>query len=208
MRQISPLACFGSRWVSVAKWPFVAFLVLAREHGDAKPPHAHGLSRRSQNRGELATVAIRSDDKDVDGTRSVASVAVVAFLPDGYYVQIPGHIHRAGRQIARRRLQNVFAPPSHHRPPSLDVVGSVVGTAHLILVDVRQRHFDELRVPPMFIQDGAGHRAHAVADQAVLEAHAFQRHVGGLAIGMSTRVSVGREDVFPMTTVGLQYLQQ
>lgn len=78
MRQIPPLACFGSRWVSVAKWPFVAFLVLAREHGDAKPPHAHGLSRRNQNRGELATVAIRSDGKDVDGTRSVASVAVVA----------------------------------------------------------------------------------------------------------------------------------
>ena len=78
MRQIPPLACFGSRWVSVAKWPFVAFLVLAREHGDAKPPHAHGLSRRNQNRGELAAVAIRSDGKDVDGTRSVASVASVA----------------------------------------------------------------------------------------------------------------------------------
>lgn len=100
-RQVHPLACFGSRWVSVAKWPFVAFLVLAREHGDAKPPHAHGLSRRSQNRGELATVAIRSDGKDVDCTRSVASVAVVAALSDGYYVSIPGHIHRAGREIAR-----------------------------------------------------------------------------------------------------------
>lgn len=96
MRQIPPLACFGSRWVSVAKWPFVAFLVLAREHGDAKPPHAHGLSRRSQNRGELATFAIRSDGKDADGTRSVASVAVVAALSDGYYVPIPSHIHRAG----------------------------------------------------------------------------------------------------------------
>lgn len=80
MRQIPPLACFGSRWVSVAEWPFVAFLVLAREHGDAKPPHAHGLSRRSQNRGELATVAIRSDGKDVYGTRSVASVASVAVV--------------------------------------------------------------------------------------------------------------------------------
>lgn len=75
MRQIPPLACFGSRWVSVAKWPFVAFLVLAREHGDAKPPHAHGLSRRSQNQGELATVAISSDDKDVGATWSVAVVA-------------------------------------------------------------------------------------------------------------------------------------
>lgn len=69
--------------MSVAEWPFVAFLVLAREHGDAKPPHTHGLSRRSQNRGELATVAISSDDKDVDVTRSVASVAVVAVQSDG-----------------------------------------------------------------------------------------------------------------------------
>ena len=49
--------------MSVAKWPFVAFLVLAHEHGDAKPPHAHGLSRRNQNRGELATVAIRSNGR-------------------------------------------------------------------------------------------------------------------------------------------------
>lgn len=137
MRQIPPLACFRSRWVSVEKWPFVAFLVLALERGDAKPRHAHGLSRRSQNRGELATVAIRSDGKDVDCTWSVASVAVVAALSDGYYVPIPGHIHPAGREIARRRLQNVLAPPGHHRPSSLDVVGSVVGTAHLILVDVR-----------------------------------------------------------------------
>ena len=96
MRQIHPLACFGSRWQSVAKWPFVAFLVLAREHGDAKPPRAHGLSRRGQEQGELATVAIRSDGKDVDATRSVASVAVVATLSDRYYVPIPDYIHRAG----------------------------------------------------------------------------------------------------------------
>jgi hypothetical protein len=52
-------------------------------------------------RGELATVAISSDDKEVDATRSVASVAVVAVLSDRYNVPIPGHIHRAGREIAR-----------------------------------------------------------------------------------------------------------
>lgn len=153
MRQIHPLACLGSRWQSVAKWPFVAFLVLARGHGDAKPPRAHGLSRRGQERGELATVAISSDGKDVDVTRSVASVATPS---DRYYVPIPGHIHRAGREITRRRLQDVLAPPSHHWAPALDVVGPVVGAAHLILVDMRQCDLNEFRVPPMFIQDGAG----------------------------------------------------
>ena len=78
MRQTYALACLGNPWKPVAKWPFVAFLVLAPEQGDAKPPIAQGLSRSGQERGELATVAIRSDGKDVDGTRSVASVAVVA----------------------------------------------------------------------------------------------------------------------------------
>ena len=88
----------------MAKWPFVAFLVLAPEQGDAKPPIAQGLSRSGQERGELATVAMSSDGKDVDATRSVAVVAVVAVLSDRYYVPIPGQTHRAGREIARRRL--------------------------------------------------------------------------------------------------------
>lgn len=61
MRQTHAPACLGSRWKSIAKWPFVAFLVLAREHGDAKPPRAQGLSRRGKEQGELATVAISSD---------------------------------------------------------------------------------------------------------------------------------------------------
>ena len=54
----------------------------------------------------------------------------------------------------------------------------------------------------------SGMSFHAVADQVVLEAHTFQRHVGGMTIGMSTRVSVCREDVFLMTTVGLHNFQQ
>lgn len=104
MRQTHALACLGNPWKPVVKWPFVAFLVLAPEQGDAKPPIAQGLSRSGQERGELATVAMSSDGKDVDATRSVASVAVVAALSDRYYVPIPGHLHRAGREIARRRL--------------------------------------------------------------------------------------------------------
>ncbi|MNJ75360.1 hypothetical protein D3C77_724470 [compost metagenome] len=53
----------------------------------------------------------------------------------------------------------------------------------------------------MLIQDGARHRAQAVTDQAILEPHAFQRHVGSLAIGVGTRISVRREDVFTMAAV-------
>ena len=58
----------------------------------------------------------------------------------------------------------------------------------------------------MFVQDGAGHGAHAVADQAVLKAHAFQRHVGGLAVGVGARISICREHVFPVAAVGLERL--
>ena len=46
-----------------------------------------------------------------------------------------------------------------------------------------------------------------MADQAVLEAHAFQRHIGGLAIGVGARVSICREHVFPVAAVGLERLQ-
>jgi hypothetical protein len=37
-----------------------------------------------------------------------------------------------------------------------------------------------------------------------LEAHAFQRHVGGLAIGVGARISICREQVFPVAAVGLE----
>ena len=47
-----------------------------------------------------------------------------------------------------------------------------------------------------------------MADQAVLEAHAFQCHVCGLAIGVSTWVSVCRKNIFPMTTMGPENLEQ
>lgn len=46
MRQFWVLALGGNRWHSVVARPFVAFIVLAPGHGDAKPPHAQGLSRR------------------------------------------------------------------------------------------------------------------------------------------------------------------
>lgn len=87
----------------------------------------------------------------LQGLAGRADIAGVAALTDRYYVPVPDHIDRAGREITRRRPLNVFAPPSHHRPSALDVVGSVVGAPHLILVDVRQRDLNEFRVPPVFI---------------------------------------------------------
>lgn len=103
---------------------------------------------------------------------------------------VSGLIDRRCRQVASGRFLDVLTPPSHHRTPAFNIVRSVVGAADFVLVDMRQRDFDQLRIPPMLVQDGAGHGAHAMADQAVLEAHAFQRHVGGLAIGVGAWISI------------------
>ena len=67
---------------------------------------------------------------------------------------------------------------------------------------------DQFRIPAMLIQDGAGHGAHAVADQAVLETHTFQRYVGSLAVGVGAWISVRRKHVLPVAAVGLVCLQQ
>ncbi|MNJ76093.1 hypothetical protein D3C77_733030 [compost metagenome] len=72
---------------------------------------------------------------------------------------------------------------------------------------MRQGDFDQLWIPAMLVQYGAGHGTHAVADQTVLETHAFQRHVGSLAVGVGARVSICREHVFPVTAVVLECLQ-
>jgi len=84
----------------------------------------------------------------------------------------------------------MFTPPGHHRAPTFDVIRPVVGAPNFVLVDMRQREFDQFRIPSMLVQDCAGYGAHAVADQAVLEAHPFQRHVGCLAIRVGARVSI------------------
>ena len=122
-------------------------------------------------------------------------------------VAVSGLIDRRCQQTTRGRILDVLTPPSHHRTPAFDVVRSVVGTSDFVFVDMRQRDFDQLRIPPMLVQDGAGHGAHAVADQAVLETHALQRHVGGLAVGVGARISICREHVFPVAAVGLERLQ-
>ena len=97
----------------------------------------------------------------------------------------------------------MFTPPSHHRTAALDVVRSVVGTSVAVLVDMGQRDLDQLQIPPMLVQDGAGHGAYAMADQTILEGHALQRHVGSLVVGMGARVSFSREHVFPVELRGL-----
>ncbi|MCY1310393.1 hypothetical protein D9M70_605750 [compost metagenome] len=59
----------------------------------------------------------------------------------------------------------------------------------------------------MLIEDGAGHRSHAMAYQASFETHAFQRHVGGLAVAVGARIPICREHVLPVATVGLDSFQ-
>lgn len=125
-------------------------------------------------------------------------------LADRHHVLVSDLAVCRGEQAAGGGFLDVLTPPGHHRSSAFNVVGSVVGAAHFILVDMCQCDLNEFGVLPMFIQDGAGHRAHAVADQAILEAHALQRHVGRLAIGVGTWISIGREDVFAMAAVSLQ----
>lgn len=60
----------------------------------------------------------------------------------------------------------------------------------------------------MLVEDGAGHRAHAVADQASFEAHSLQCHVGGLAVAVGARVPVRGEHILPVATVGLDCFQK
>ena len=84
--------------------------------------------------------------------------------------------------MARCCFLDVLTPPSHHRTPTFNVVSSVVSASDFVPVDMRQRDFDPLWIPPMLVQDGAGHGAHAAVDQPALETHAFQGYIGGLAI--------------------------
>ena len=84
--------------------------------------------------------------------------------PYRHDVVVPGLIDRRCRQAAGGRLLDMFTPPSHHRTPAFDVIRSVVGATNFVLVDMRQRDLDQLRIPAMLIQDGARHRAQAVAD--------------------------------------------
>lgn len=102
----------------------------------------------------------------------------------------------------------MLAPPSHHRASALDVVRPVVGAANLVLVDVGKCYLNQFRVPAMLVENGARHRAHAVADQAPFEAHPFKRHIGSLAIAVSARVPVCGEHVLSVSAVRLDRLQK
>lgn len=77
------------------------------------------------------------------------------------------------KQAASGGLLDVLTPPSHHGMPPLDIVGPVVCAAYLIPVYVCEGNLNELGIPPMLVQNGAGHGAHAMTDQSVLEPHAF-----------------------------------
>lgn len=98
-------------------------------------------------------------------------------------------------------MLNVFAPPDHHRASSFNVIRTIVGAAHLIFVHVRKCDLDQLGVPSLFVQDGTGHGAHAMAHQATFKAHPFQGHVCRLAIAVSPWVSVGWKYVLSVAAV-------
>lgn len=78
-------------------------------------------------------------------------------LADRHHVLVSELAICKGEQAAGGGFLDVLTPPSHHRSSAFNVVGSIVGTPHLICVDMRQCDLNKLRVPPMYIQDGAGH---------------------------------------------------
>ena len=102
--------------------------------------------------------------------------------PYRHDIAVPGVIDGSCRQTARCCFLDVLTPPSHHRTSALDVVRSVVSASNFVLVDMRQRDFDLLRIPAMLVPDGAGYGAHAAVDRPALETHAFQGYIGGFAI--------------------------
>lgn len=93
-----------------------------------------------------------------------------------------GLINIRCRQTSSGYLLYVLSPPGHHRTPAFDVLRSVVSASYFVFINMCQRDFDKLRIPPMLVQDCAGHGVHAMADQAVLKTHSFQLHIASLQL--------------------------
>src|SRR5690554_5912990 len=97
----------------------------------------------------------------------------------------------------------MLAPPLHHGAAAFNVVCSIVGAANLILVYVSQSHLDQFGLKALFVERGAGNRAHSVTNQATGKTHTFQGHVRGLAVAMVTWVAVGGEYILTVSAVWL-----
>jgi len=157
---------------------------LSRAHasGNAEPSRSRGLGRESPKReacsGDSRHFCRHAAGQVLRGVSPVSPLspnqpslhlgshfrlpaASSERSPYWHDVVVPGLIDRRCRQVASGRFLDVLTPPSHHRTPALDVVSSVVGTSDFVLVDMRQRDFDQLRIPLMLVQDCTGHGAHA-----------------------------------------------
>ncbi len=60
----------------------------------------------------------------------------------------------------------------------------------------------------MFVEDGAGHWTHAMADQVSFETYLLQCYVGGLAVAVGARAPACWEHVFTMSTIGFDLFQK
>ena len=70
---------------------------------------------------------------------------------------VPVLRQRRHREIAGGGLLDVLAPPGHHRASAFNVVGSVVGAPHFVLVDMCERNLNQFRIPAVFIEGGTRH---------------------------------------------------
>jgi len=57
-------------------------------------------------------------------------------LADRHHVLVSDLLGCGGKQAAGGGFLDVLTPPGHHRTPAFNLVGAVVGAAHLILVYV------------------------------------------------------------------------
>ena len=61
------------------------------------------------------------------------------------------------RQISGSRFLDMLAPPFHHGASSVYVICPIIRATYLVLIDVSKRNLDQLRVPAVLVEDGAGH---------------------------------------------------
>ena len=154
------------------RWSSEMQLRRAHASGNAEPSRPHGLSRKGPTskgcNGDSRHFCRHAANQVLRGlsplsplspnqpslhleSHSRLPAASGERSPYRHDVVVSGLIDRRCRQVASGRFLDVLTPPGHHRTPALNVVGSVVGAAHLILVDMRQCDLNEFRVPPVFI---------------------------------------------------------
>lgn len=74
--------------------------------------------------------------------------------------------------ISSRHTVHIISPPLHHFPAFWQILCMVIGRSHLVTLTVCKLAFDHLRREAVFIEDGAGGGAEAVAGGAAVITHA------------------------------------